>query len=79
MVVWFGIAFTSGALSMAAFGTIHLAVGVGLTYFLICGFMNSTHIGISFREISVSHEPLPWPGRKTIPIGDRPVSDSVSL
>ncbi len=69
MVVWFGIAISQQQWAMAAFGTIHGAVGVGLTYLLICSFINQTHIQISFRDLRIFHKPLPWPGRKLIPLG----------
>jgi hypothetical protein len=70
MVVWFFIALTQKQWAMAAFGTIHGAVGVGLTYLLVCSFINRTHIQINFRELKIFHEPLPWPGKKVIPIGE---------
>jgi hypothetical protein len=70
MVVWFGIALKEGQWAMAAFGTIHALVGLGLSYYLVCGFVNRTHIEISFRNISIQHQPMPWPGNKVIPIGD---------
>lgn len=55
---------------MVAFGTIHAAVGVGLTYLLICGFLNQTYIRISSSSLTISHKPLPWPGGKVIEVGE---------
>jgi hypothetical protein len=62
MVVWFGIAFREGVYLMAAFGTLHGAVGVGLTYFTICLFVNHTTIEVTPQELRIRHAPLPWPG-----------------
>ena len=70
MVVWFGIAITQQQWLMAAFGTIHGAVGAGLTYLLICSFMNRTHIRMSLSSLTISHKPLPWSGGKVIPVGE---------
>lgn len=45
----------------------HVAVGIGLTYFTLCGFLNRTTVNVSPREISVRHGPLPWFGNRTVP------------
>jgi len=70
MVVWFGIAISKQQWAMAAFGTLHGLVGVGLTYFVVCGFINRTHIQISFQNISIKHQPMPWFRTKTVPLAD---------
>lgn len=70
MVVWFGIAISQKQWAMAAFGTIHASVGIGLTYLCVAGFINRTYIKISFKDIAISHRPLPWFGRKSISLGD---------
>ena len=69
MVVWFGIAISQKQWMMAAFGTLHGAVGVGLTYFCIAGFVNRTYIRISFNDITISHKPMPWFGAKSVSLG----------
>ncbi|MCZ6672642.1 MAG: hypothetical protein O7C75_06850 [Verrucomicrobia bacterium] len=70
MVVWFSIAIAQQQWAMALFGTIHGAIGVGITYLVVCGFVNRTYIRISFNDISIRHQPLPWPGKKRVPVGD---------
>lgn len=62
MVVWFGIAFSQGEWTMAAFGTLHGAVGVGLTYWVLAGFLNTSLIRVDRLQLQVSHGPLPFPG-----------------
>jgi len=55
---------------MLLFPILHLAVGVGLTYFVAAAFVNKTVIRVSSGELSVRHGPVPWPGNQTIPIAD---------
>lgn len=40
----------------------HVAVGVGLTYFVLAGFLNSTVVRVVDGMLSVRHGPLPWRG-----------------
>ncbi|MBT3220110.1 MAG: hypothetical protein HN348_13555 [Proteobacteria bacterium] len=70
MVMWFGIALSEGEALMALFGTIHGSVGVGLTYYTICGFVNKTIVTIEPDKLSVAHGPMPWPGNKTLAASD---------
>lgn len=46
---WIGILFPIG----------HVAVGIGLTYSVITGFLNSTRISVDKRALKVRHGPLP--------------------
>lgn len=66
MVVWFSISIAQKQYEMAAFGSIHAAVGLGLTYTMLCTFINKTLITISARSLSIKHGPLPWFGNKQI-------------
>ncbi|MDQ8179778.1 hypothetical protein [Pelagicoccus sp. SDUM812005] len=68
MVVWMGIAISQGAWSMAAFGSIHAGVGLGIIYFTIALFLNKTDIRIDTYNLSVKHYPLPWFGQVTFPV-----------
>lgn len=47
-----------------------LVVGACLTYYTICGFVNTTTIRVGQGEISVAHGPLPWWGNIAYPSGD---------
>lgn len=72
LVFWYVMAFRSlfgmggrgepFALVMVLFPLLHLAVGVGLTYFTLSSFVNSTVIRARGGELVVSHGPLPWYG-----------------
>lgn len=44
MVVWYGIALWNQIWFMALFGLLHLAVGLGITYYVLAGFVNRTFI-----------------------------------
>ena len=44
----------------------HVAVGVGLTYYTIAGFLNKTTITISRQNLRVKHTPIPWRGNHNI-------------
>lgn len=70
LVVWYSIAGNEGDLMMLLFPIIHVAVGIGLTYYTICLFINRTNIQVSREEISISFAPLPWKGAKTVAIRD---------
>jgi hypothetical protein len=68
LVVWYAIGVTglfSGNIEgpvwlMLVFPVLHVAVGVGMTYAVLCGFLNRTTVRISGGELSVSHGPIPW-------------------
>lgn len=62
MVMWFSIAIAGGLWEMAAFGSIHGLVGVGLTYSLMRQILNRTHFVVEGERLSVRHRPFPWPG-----------------
>ena len=66
MVVWHGIALSMGAWFMSLFGLIHTAVGIGLIYATISGLVNRTVFRVGRGTLEVRHEPLPWPGNKTL-------------
>ncbi len=48
------------------FTLLHLAAGLWLMYFAVCGLINKTVISTSRREITIKHQPLPWSGNRTI-------------
>lgn len=67
LVVWYGVVFASGTFGMAAFfPLLHVAVGVGLTYWVIAGFMNTTTIRVDASTLSITHAPLPWRGARRL-------------
>jgi len=46
---------------MLVFPVLHVLVGVGLTYGVLCMFFNSTVIRVVSGELTISHGPLPCP------------------
>ena len=53
---------------MIVFPIAHLAVGVGLTYSTLAGFLNRSYVVIDRDAFSVSHGPLPWLGNLRVPV-----------
>jgi len=53
---------------MIVFPIAHVAVGVGLTYYTLAGFLNRSQLVIDRETFSVSHGPLPWLGYLRVPI-----------
>lgn len=69
LVFWYANATGApGAFSIIAmvFPLAHVAVGVGLTYYTLAGFLNRTTIQLDERSLSVRHSPLPWKGNHTL-------------
>lgn len=63
LVMWYSMAFAGGGpVLMKLFPLIHVAVGVGLTYFTACMFLNKTTIRVTHTDVAVKHGPLPWKG-----------------
>jgi hypothetical protein len=66
---WYSIAFSTGApWIMIVFPIAHLAVGVGLTYYTLAGFLNRSHVVVDRNTFSVNHGPLPWLGNLSVPV-----------
>lgn len=65
MITWYTIAIVQKEWGMAAFGTLHALVGIGLTYGLVCGFVNRTEIHVTQGKLQIDHLPLPLPMFKT--------------
>ncbi len=76
LIVWYTIGLTVSTQSgpvgglMLLFPLIHVAVGVGLTYYTIAGFVNHTKVEIDDRTLSVEHGPLPWKGNQSVPASE---------
>lgn len=52
--------------NMAAyFPLLHVAVGIALAYYVLCGFINRTRIVVTRSALTVRHGPLPWLGNRT--------------
>lgn len=70
MLVWHGIAISSGAWIMSAFGLLHTAVGVGVAYATAGMFLNTTYVRVGNGMIEVKTEPVPWWGNKWLTADD---------
>jgi hypothetical protein len=66
---WYSMAFSMDApWIMIVFPIAHLAIGVGLTYSTLAGFLNRSHVEIDRETFSVNHGPLPWFGNLQVPV-----------
>lgn len=63
MIAWYVMAISKRVWPMAAFGVIHAAVGIGLTYYVIAGFFNRTVITVLSGKLNIDHGPVPVPGK----------------
>lgn len=59
-IEWLAILFPIG----------HVAVGIGITYYVLCGFLNKTDIKISPAGLEIKTHPLPWKGNKILNASD---------
>ena len=55
---------------MAAFGLLHLAVGIGMTYSTIASFVNRTEVKLAGGTLTVRHGPMRWGGNHTLSVDD---------
>lgn len=71
LVVWYTIGIaTKAPIVMLVFPVLHVAVGVGLSYYVLAGFLNKTTLKLDGVDLSVSHGPLPWRGAFSLPAGE---------
>lgn len=76
LIFWYSMGIGAGgqigaaALLFFLFPICHVAVGIGLTYFVIAGFLNRTWIDATRDELRVRHGPVPWKGNKTLAVED---------
>jgi hypothetical protein len=73
LVFWYvtALAMPAGGgfdLLAIVFPICHVAVGVGLTYFVIAGFLNKSYIGVTPDRLYVRHRPVPWSGNRDWPV-----------
>jgi hypothetical protein len=48
------------------FPLIHVAVGIGITYYVIAGWFNTSNVVVSKNTIEINHKPVPWFGNKKL-------------
>jgi hypothetical protein len=67
LIFWYTAALHShGPWLMTVFPIGHVAVGVGLTYAVLCGFLNSTTMQISPDGLTIRHGPVPTFGNRQL-------------
>ena len=67
LVFWYAVAVKQGApVAMVLFPLIHVAVGLGLTYFTLATFVNSTTVTVGKGKVAIRHAPLPWAGNRVL-------------
>ncbi len=74
LLLWYSSVPASGDsgfdLIFALVPLIHVAVGVGITYRAIAGFVNTTTLRAKQGELQIVHRPLPWWPAPTISTSD---------
>lgn len=67
LLVWYTIALTQGGpVPMLVVPLVHVAVGAGLTYYVLCGYLNRTRVRAGNGRLQIRHGPLPWPGARDL-------------
>jgi len=71
LIFWYSMAFGDHQAPwiMKVFPIGHVAVGVGLTYTALTGFLNATSVTAGQDVLTIEHGPLPWFGNRTLPAG----------
>jgi hypothetical protein len=72
LIFWYSMALTMKHVPwlMVVFPVAHVAVGIGLTYAVLAGFLNSTTVEVGQNELSIRHFPLPWSGNRVLSAGE---------
>ena len=58
LVVWMS---ADTPLFFKAFASIFVVVGIGLVWYIVCLFLNTTTVTITKHEITITHAPIPFP------------------
>lgn len=67
---YFGAPGRDGGLIFKIFPLVHVAVGIGITYSVLTGFLNSTTIRYARERLIIKHGPLPWTGNRDLYAND---------
>jgi len=70
LAAWYGAATEGGGLVELLFPIGHVGVGVGLTYWVVAGWINKTRIMIGDGLVGVRHGPIPWFGNRDFELAD---------
>ncbi len=69
---WYSAALSGSGMPwiMIVFPLGHVAVGVGITYSVIAGFLNRTTLAVDRNVFTVHHDPVPWFGEVKVKPAD---------
>jgi hypothetical protein len=71
LVSWYSGVLTQDAPTMMVLFPIpHVVVGLVLPYVAMAFWLNSTFVEIEAGDLRIRHRPLPFPGRRTLRVGD---------
>jgi hypothetical protein len=71
LVVWYSVALSGNDSMALLFPIIHVAVGLGLTYYTLCLLFNTSLIRVDRERLVIKHRPIPWwGGNWDIPVRD---------
>ena len=67
LVFWYSMALGGNIIwLMVVFPVAHVAIGVGMTYTTLAGFLNHTTVTVDGELLTIRHGPLPWWGNQTL-------------
>ena len=68
LFVWYSTVLSqrNPPLMAVVFPILHVAVGLGITYYVLASFVNRTDIAISSMGVRVQTGPAPWAGNKQV-------------
>jgi hypothetical protein len=71
LINWYVMAFSSsfqGTFNyiIFLFPLLHVSFGLGMTYYVVAGYINKTMIYVDFNSITIRHGPVPFWGNKRV-------------
>lgn len=66
LINWYTQVVPRGDRMAMYFPLVHVAVGIGITYYVVAGWCNRTHIVVGNGNVSVRHRPIPWFGNTKV-------------
>ena len=66
LIFWYTNVGENSSWIMTIFPVAHVAVGLGVTYYTMAGFLNSTIIMLNPQFLIITHTPLPWFGNRRV-------------
>ena len=66
LIVFYSRVLQSNDTMPLFFSIAHFAVGIGLTYYVIAGYLNKTYIQVNNSNLIIAHSPIPFIGHRDI-------------